>query len=274
MIKNYLRHGNFTSSEIVALLSEPTVAEKKQGGVWGKPALTYIEECNMERRLQRSLTDEISAKPLTWGKLLEQKVDDILGIKYSFCSTDTIMHPTIKFWSGSPDGIKHDEGKTVVDFKCPMTLKSFCQLVDPLYEGLEGVDAINAIRENHKDGEKYYWQLLSNSILTGAKYAELIIYVPYESELQDIKVLAQQVPGEQLGKHYWIAMANEGELPFIKDGGYYKNLNIIRFEVPEEDKKFLTSKVLEAGKLLIQPSSLIAEHKPELGATIIEKVNI
>ena len=37
-------------------------------------------------------------------------------------SNKTISIPTIDYWVGSPDANKFDEGKTVVDIKCPITL--------------------------------------------------------------------------------------------------------------------------------------------------------
>lgn len=263
-MNNEYRNGNFTSSEIVALTKKGKVA-----GSFGVPALTYIEETNMERRLGRSLTDESNARPLTWGKLLEPRAFDKTDLSYVLCSDVSIIHPTIKYWSGSPDGTKPD---TVIDIKCPMTLKSFCNLVDPLYAGLAGMDAINSVRENHKDGEKFYWQLVSNAILTNSKFAELIVYVPYFSELEEIKLMAQLVPTEILSKHYWIAMAQDDELPYLKDEGYYKNINIIRFEVPQSDKDFLTDCVLRAGELLMDPQPfLIAQHQPDISATIIHR---
>ena len=264
MIKNTLRVGNFTSSEIVALTK---VGKDKTK--FGAPALTYIEETNFERKLGRSLTDESNARPLTWGKLLEIKTFDLLGLDYSLSSTDTIQHPTINYWAGSPDGAKED---TVIDIKCPITLKSFCQLVDPLYNDLTGIDAMNAIRENHKDGDKYYWQLVSNAILTGATFAELIVYVPYFSELADVKQMAQMVETDALSKHYWIAMATEGELPYLVDGGYYKNLNVIRFEVPQADKDLLTECVLRAGEMLTAPPSVIVvEYEEDLHAIVVQE---
>lgn len=266
MTTNQPRIGNFTSSEIVALTStgsrpmteEELAAHKKANPKsrkttiqsWpGEAAKTYISETNMERRLGRSLTDESSARPLTWGKLLEARVNDLLGLEYTMCSTETIVHPDVLYWAGSPDVTKND---TVGDVKCPMTLKSFCQLVDPLYNGLTGIEAMNEIRDTHKDGDKFYWQLVSNAILTNKPFAELIVYMPYLSELDAIKLMAQNVQGDQMGKHYWIAMAQEEELPYILDGGYYKNLNIIRFEVPEADKKLLTECVLKGGQELIR----------------------
>lgn len=281
MINNTPRVGNFTSSEIVALTKLA-----KDGKSFGVPAFTYIEETNMERRLQRSLTDECSAHALTWGKLLESRAFDLLDLEYSLNSLETIVHPAIPYWSGSPDGFKYDKGKTVIDIKCPLTLKSFCQLVDPLYFGLNGIEAMKAIRDGfedstglchapHKDAEKFYWQLVSNAVNSSCQFAELIVYIPYESELPEIKMMAQNVDVQHLSKHYWIAMANDGELPFIKNDGYYKNLNTIRFEVPQDDKDFLTNQVLKAGKMLIHYKSVfLAEHKPELSATIIEAKSI
>lgn len=241
ILNNVGRVGNFTSSEISCL-----TAEGKTKGTLGKPALTYIDECNMERKLGRSLTDESNARPLTWGKLLEKRVFELLPIGYTLMGDQTIKHSSIECWSGSPDVTSKD---CVGDIKCPITLKSFCQLVDPIYKGLTGMDAINAIRDNHKDGEKYYWQLVSNSIITDSKYAELIVYVPYQSELIEVKGLA--VNSDETQRFYWIINAEQEELPFLVDGGYYNNLNIIRFEVPQADKDLLTSKVIEAKKQLI-----------------------
>jgi hypothetical protein len=132
-----------------------------------------------------------------------------------------------------------------MDIKCPMTLKSFCQLVDPLYNGLSGLQAMDEVRRTHKDGDKYYWQLVSNAILTGSSHAELIVYVPYQSELQAIKSMC-----EGNSKAYFIWASSEDELPYLPDGGYYRNLNVIRFEVPHEDQEYLRKKVLAAGALL------------------------
>lgn len=260
MINNIARRGNFTSSEVVALTKFA-----KDGKSFGAPAITYIEEKNMERRLGRSIDSESNAKPLVWGKLLEGYWFELLGLEYTLSSTETDVHPTIKCWSGSKDGIKTD---TVIDIKSPITLKSFCQLVDPLYNGLIGMDAMNAVRESHKDGEKYYWQLVSNSILNNTRYAELIVGVPYQSEIPAVKLLADGNPN-----CYWIAMAEEDELPFIPDGGYYKNLNIIRFEVPREDKEFLTNQVIKASKMLINnPSQIPATYQPNDKVTIVEEI--
>lgn len=260
IITNKNRVGNFSSSEIFAL---NTLSRDKQK--FGIPALTYIKKKNQERRLGRSIQTESNAKSLTWGKILEARVFDLLGIEYSLLSLETVIHPDYDFWCGSADGMKEDEGRTVIDIKCPITLDSFCDLVDPLYDGLNGMEAINKIRDTHKSGEQYYQQLVSNAIINDCKYAELIVYMPYESEIPEIKKEVDGMPN-----CYWIAMAGDDELPFIKDKGFYKNLNIIRFEVPEEDKELLTTNVVKAGKLLHRNNVMLAQYDSNLKATIID----
>lgn len=241
------RNGNFTSSEIFAL----TTVDRSGKG-FGKPALTYIHEKQMERRLGRALTSETIARPLSWGKLNEKRVHDLLGLDYRLCSTETLGHPTISFWKGSPDFIRHFEDpseNTVVDAKCPLTLKSFCSLVDAWQSsGLEGLREV--VSGSQKVGEQYYWQLVSNAILTGCKYAELIVYVPYRSELDEIRDLAMNWTGENEHHYKWIAFAMDDEMPYLIEGGYYKNMYRMRFEVSDADKDYLTECVLKAGVLL------------------------
>jgi hypothetical protein len=237
MNSSLARIGNITSSEIVALTSNNTA---KTG--FGKPGLTYIAECNIERRLLRSISDESNARPLCWGNLVEKVGFDKIGTEYRLNSQETITHPEIDYWVGSPDGFMFDEGKTVIDIKCPMTLKSFCTFYD--------CNSISEVRKIHKDGEKYYWQLVSNAIISDCKYAELIVYMPYLSELQEIRDLAHNADQQDLYKYFWIANGNDEELPHLIEGGYYKNIKTIRFEVPKEDKDFLTERVKMAGRML------------------------
>jgi len=245
--KNDSRIGNFTSSEIAALLTNG-----RKAGTLGAPALTYIAECNMERRLKRPLEKESNARPLSWGKHCEKRVFELLPIEYKLMGSDTISHPTIEYWKGSPDAERHITDKAVVDVKCPITMKSFCTLVDPLYEGLDGREAMLRIREDHKDGDKYFWQLVSNAVLTNTKWAELIVYCPYESELEDIQLATQMYEQDEAYKYMWINYARKDELPWLPDGGYYKNINVIRFEVMDRDKIELENRVRIGGQSLIK----------------------
>lgn len=225
----------------------------------GKAAMTYMAQKNWERKMKRSIDKDTFARPLAWGKLVEGLLFDLLGTEYSLTSTDTTLHPIIPWWAGSKDGLKHDEGRTVIDMKCPWTLESFCKLVEPLYNGLTGIDAINALLNGftdkmgvehsaHDSADDYYWQLVSNACIENTKYAELVIYCPFYTELEAIKFKALQT---QASDNLWLSMAANDELPFIPEGSMYNNINIIRFEVPEADKQLLTQRVLQAGKYLI-----------------------
>lgn len=234
MIHNKLRIGNFTSSEISRLMS------KGKGEMFGKGAKTYIQEKNIERKLGRSLNDIGTAKPMIWGNVVEPIAFDLLGLNYRLNSKETDVHPEYPFWCGSSDG---DNPDTVIDIKCPFTVKSFAIFSD--------CETIEDVRNNHDSGDDYYWQLVSNAIILNKKFAELIVYCPYKSELDKIRESCEDFDGNP-NKVAWIAFAEDDDLPYILDGGYYKNLKIIRFEVPEADKKELTERVIEAGKLLIK----------------------
>ena len=270
-----IRDGNFTSSEIIALLStvsrpmtddelkqhliEFPKSKKKNIDSWpGKAAVSYINQCNMERKLGRSLDGELDSKPTNWGKFVEPLLFSMLEEDYTYNSNETLVHPECDYWLGTPDGFKKSQIKTVIDAKCPFTLESFCKLVNPLYEGLEGISAMKAIMEGYKgkngllqpphaDGEKFYWQLVSNACIEDCTHAELIVYCPYESELSVIQSAAVQSGDPNA---YFIANGSKKSLPYIPDGGFYKNINIISFEVPKSDKELLTETVKKAEKYL------------------------
>jgi hypothetical protein len=240
IILNTQRLGNFTSSNIYKLLSKA-----KNGKDFGAPALTYIEECNIEREMGIYLGNETSARPLDWGKHCEQFAFDHISTEYIITSDITTVHPTLPFWVGSADGYKED---TVFDLKCPMTRKSFFGLVagDNIQSMMMGFTRNEFKYKAHTDAEKYYWQLVSNAIILGKKYAELIVYMPYQSELLTIKEAAKDF-------YNWIHYSADIELPYLPDGGKFQNINIIRFEVPQTDIDLLTECVTEASKHLITP---------------------
>ncbi len=198
------RVGRFTSSSIAALMSTG-----KQVEGFGKPAITLIEEKRFERKLGRSLEAEMESRPTTWGSLVEKFVfENMLGTEYELMGDVTIQNPDIEYHAGSPDCKKHGNPLTVVDCKSPKTLKSYCQF----YECATIQDVI----DNHDSGKDYYYQLISNAILTGAERGELFIFCPYKSQLEAIKTMARHT-GEP--KYSWIAYADDNALPWLVDGG-------------------------------------------------------
>ncbi len=251
---------DMTEEELEQQKKDNPKSRKKTIECWpGKAAITYLNQCNMERRLGRSLDSELDAKPTNWGKFVEPLLFSLLDGDYTYNSSDTLTHPEFEFWKGTPDGFKITENKTVVDAKCPFTLESFCKLISPLYNDLEGMGAMNALRNGytdktglfqaaHSDAEKYYWQIVSNACIDDCTHGELIVYCPYESELSVIQAQAVQSGNPSA---YFIANGSQKSLPYIKDDGFYQNINIISFEIPQEDKYLLTETVIKASKYLI-----------------------
>lgn len=237
-----IRDGNFTSSEIVALTKNG-----KKAGEFGAPFYTYIKQCNQERKLGKSLDSELSARPTVWGSFVEKWLmferPDIIGIEYTLSPQSTIQHPQYDYWVGSRDGLNNSTG-AIIDIKCPFTLGSFCNFAD--------CKTIEEVRENHKDGDKYYWQLVSNAHIAGTNKAELIIFVPNYEQVKEIQEFAVMGDHENLNQLYFIGNAIDGDLPYISEDSFYKNLIKFEFEIPQEDLDFLENRVIEAGKLLWQ----------------------
>jgi hypothetical protein len=253
MALSNIRIGKITSSEIVDLTTNGRAKD-----TFGAPFYNYIDECIMERFFKHKLENESDIKAFSWGKLCEIVVHDLLSTDYVMQCDETIQHPTISEWCGTPDATKwiNNVCDTVSDTKCPLTRKGFYNLVKFLYdfdglnvtlkEKIDGNEVIQEIRKSSKEGEKYYWQLVSNSIILDARFAELIVFMPYIEDLEEIKDY-----NRTLDEPYWLVeRAKDGELPYLYKESGIQNINIIRFEVPQDDKEFLTERVLKAIELI------------------------
>ena len=228
MLNQGNRAGHFTSSQIWKLMT------KGRGDKPSKVALNYIREVAMERRLGRCLNANQSSRPTSWGRAIESRVAGMLdSIIWKYQSEETLVHPKCKMWSGTPDVVS---AGVVGDIKCPYTLKAFAELADI---------CLAKDKETLKNEfPEYFWQLVSNAILTGKNQAQIIVYCPYKSELADIIKSLENLDDHELQtESQWIAFSSEEKLPWIPDGGYYKNLNHFQFEVTEEDKKQLEAAV-------------------------------
>lgn len=232
--ENKERIGNFTSSEIFKL----TTTGKGEYG-FGAKAITYIDEKRIEKRMQRSLSVDFYSQATAWGLFLEMYVFSLLGFEYQISSQDTDLHPTIKGWSGSKDLIVPNV--KISDIKCYQP-KKFGQYADALIKG--------DLDEIKKNFPAEYWQLVSNSIINEVDSAEAILFMPYESEIETLREMAENYDGHDQWKYRFIAENDKSALPYLPDNGYYKNLNKFMFKVPQADKDFLTERVEKAIKLL------------------------
>ncbi len=225
-----IRNGSITSSNCWKLFATPAKVK------------TYLKELSYERRLKRRLNAETRSNPTSWGHLCEHLVftkKGFLGTSYTYYSDSTIPHHSIKGWCGTPDGQTSD---TVVDVKCPFTMKSFVELFD--------ICQANDIENFKSENPEYYWQLVSNSILTGKEYAELIVFCPKYETLPSIINLAENMEVDQ-NKYYWLQFAQFNELPYLPEGTTeFTEITKFRFKVPDADKQNLTEKIENALKLI------------------------
>lgn len=235
------RVGNFSSSKVADLMKTG-----KQTRGFGAPAITYIEEKVYERLLGRPINKDVGARAATWGHFVEELAFNKLKIGYKLESKTRYEHVEYPYWNGMPDLIDELDSE-VADIKCPFTIKSYCQMVDCF----KGVSEEEAIANLKKLKPEYYWQLVSNAILTGMNDASLILYVPYQEELSEIREEVDNYLGDQ-NKIAWINWASDNELPYLveSDAALYRNIESFRFKVPQEDKDALTSRVVLAKEVM------------------------
>jgi len=186
------RYGNFSSSEIHRLMS-------KGRGTWslenvGAPFKSYIKEKRMERKLGRPLHSETNARPTQWGNFIEPIVISQIGREEARDSNayGRLVHPEIKCWTGVPDYQKPKES-IVGDVKSAWTMLSFCETAEVIMEAYAS-DSVGIFKTEKKE---WYWQLVSNAILTRMDRAELTIYVPKREDLANIRERVNEYEGDQ-----------------------------------------------------------------------------
>lgn len=233
------RFGTFSSSSNYKL-----VTFNRAGTGPGAPFFSYIKQVNHERRLGKPVNVEREARPTSWGKFIEPRVFNKLGLEYELVSNTRLFHPDFDCWSGMPD-LRKGPG-TVADVKCPYNLGVFCEKVEALR-----LVAAGDLETYKKEFPEDYWQHVSNAILADVYHAEAVIYCPFQAELEDIREEAFNYDAPDQWLYRWIATANDQDLPHLLNGGYYSDLNVVAFEIPQADKDFLTERVKLASKSLI-----------------------
>lgn len=243
IIDNANRPGNFSSSNIYKLATPG----KSQYG-FNVAGLTYINERNIERKLGLSLKQDVYTKPIAWGDFIELWVHEkILGLKYRSVGQITLDHPIIEFWKGSPD---FDCASDEIVAECKgYERKNFAIYANAIMTG-----STEVLKSECPDE---YWQLVSNAIIMGYDKIQPIVFMPYQSEFPEIMDFISNLSDFQMQndfKYIHDAILFEPEkpnLPYLLDGGYYKNFTTCILEIPKADKDFLTERVLTAGKLLV-----------------------
>lgn len=239
-MNNDKRCGKFTSSMVYKLIKLDTK------GNFQKPGLTYIEETQIERRMESCLDGGAHTQALAWGNWCELVVYSILGLEYQISSKQTLLHPKYgDFWSGSVDlfteNPKTKKKESIAEIKCYQK-KMFAQYTDCLLK--KDIELLK------KDFPKEYFQIVSNAIIHNVDIGEAITYMPYVSEAKEIREMVEDYDGDDQWRYKFIRDRDIEDLPFLPDGGYYKNINKFAFVVPDEDKALLESRILQAAEFL------------------------
>lgn len=239
MIENVLRIGNFTSSNIYKLCASLKSGESSAA------YYTYIKEKIFERKMKRSLEMGAYGQSMAWGKFLEKRVNDNLPMNYQMLHKSTEIHPKFNYVAGSVDFLV--PGVKVAELKC-FEPKNFASYVSALMT----MDLEHIKKEHAKE----YWQMLNNSQIHKTPKMEAIVYMPYESEMEELREMAEDPEylsaiGMQPWEVRFIAERVSSELAVLPNDSEFKNLNIFEFDVPVEDVIFLNKKIIEAGKILL-----------------------
>lgn len=171
------RLGHFTGSEAGKLM----VSSKKDKNEFGEGAISYI----LKKTAERDLIDEIfneeevfneyqyvntaSSKAMQFGtdnepiarKLIIKELGD------TFEEVGSIPHPSIEWFSSSPDGLTKDKS-IALEIKCPS--------IDTLIRYRYFVNDGPSLK---KENSIYYWQCMSHMAVTGAKTCVFVLFNPF-----------------------------------------------------------------------------------------------
>lgn len=227
-MNNENRKGRATSSQfyrIVEGVTKPT-----------KPFYSYVNEVVAERLLDRSHTVEAKTSPMSWGSLMEIIVTEHIVEEHTASHKDTLLHPIFgEYWSGTPDIIFKDR---IGEIKCPQP-KAFAQISIAMFK-----KDVSYIKKNYKE---YYWQCVSNAMIAEKEKAELIIFMPYKTELKRIIELCRDTDyledNDLDPKDYYFLQDGIEKLAYLPDTSKLSNFNSLTFDIPEEDKQLAKSRI-------------------------------
>lgn len=221
ILENKIRVACVSSSQVYRIMGTPAIYK------------TYQKEVKFEQRMKRKLSLGKSTNATNWGLFLEQIVHQSLSLDYITQAQVTLPHPTIKGWVGSPDTFTDE---VVADIKCFEPL-NFCNYIEVLEQ--------NSTEVFKKEYPKEYWQLISNALILGKSKIQVILYLPYEKDLEDIRNLAASYDEYDAWKYRFIYELPPSQLACQPNDSGYKDLNIFTFDLPKEDAELLTSKVIK-----------------------------
>lgn len=201
------RIGFFTGSRIGDLMTSG-----KKGELFGKTALSYIYEVCAERDLLQKYIDDdylfdiyqqqvsINNKFIEFGHDNEdfaaERYQLVTECKLEEC--ESIQHPTIPYFSASPDRIAIKDGlRKVVEIKIPLP-KTFIEYMAEIKDN-ETLKAVNP---------KYFYQVQAEMSCTGLDKADFVVFCPFlKHNIHVVEITRDEVVIAEFEKR--ITAANE-----------------------------------------------------------------
>lgn len=172
------RLGNFTGSRIGDLMTSG-----KEGELFGKTAFSYIYEVAAERNLLPKYIEDdylfeiyqnqvsINNKFIEFGHENEDFAAERyqLVTRFELEECESIQHPTIPYFSASPDRIAIKDGlRKVVEIKCP-TPKKFMEYMNEVKDN-DTLKSVNPL---------YFYQVQAEMSCTGLSKADFVVFCPF-----------------------------------------------------------------------------------------------
>lgn len=230
------RLGRLTSSTIYKLMTKP----KKAGELLSEGAKTYCIEKMVER--VTGWKEEFSNAATEWGNTYEEQARRTLE---SFCKTVSmecgfIIHPYLKHFGGSPDGvIRIGDKDHCIEIKCPYAPK----------EHIYNVKACKDVETFKSMCPEYYWQLQANMLLTGCDMGLFMTYCP----MPQLSVIRERI---------LFIEPNEADQQLLND----KLIAAIDYMTLEANELGLTLDYSD------NSSVMLAEYDNQTNATIIQSI--
>jgi len=175
------RMGKFTSSEIAKLVGKG----RAKYAVFSQTGLTYISETNCDKIIRQNLENgninfdewlyriNSSSRATEWGTSHEDEARALtatmLGKQIDECGF--ILHPTIKTWGDSSDGLIDIDGeKYPVEIKCPFNPQISYKFIEAFKVSENYAETL---KEENAD---YYWQCVSHCICNGKDRCLFVVY--------------------------------------------------------------------------------------------------
>ena len=185
------RLGQFNASRI----SELMVSGKKKDDVFGKTALSYINEVASERALDPDMVmdDEqiwiyldlvgVDNRYMRWGSMHEHEARETYEKRHGVevVQVGSIQHPTILYYACSPDGLVVATNSGI-EIKCPLP-KTY-------WEWKNSVTDAESLK---KVKPEYYWQVMSQIDICDLDYVDFVAWCPLMAEpMHEVRIMRDE----------------------------------------------------------------------------------